>query len=151
MENSFSKIVGFAEMIPAPSGRWIRAFKDFQYGHLACGLMPGGLKPCCSGRKHQNACCEHPRDLLTTLRRLRLRGGYASAPGFFAWPLGSLLQEGRTPPDHPASAQPPRRLRISAGLFRVAPEVFITGGAVAGGLKLFCSGRKHQITVNQNW
>ena len=24
--------------------------------------VPGGLKPFCSGRKHQNACCKHPRD-----------------------------------------------------------------------------------------
>ena len=25
--------------------------------------VPGGLKPVCSGRRHQHACCEHPRDL----------------------------------------------------------------------------------------
>lgn len=35
---------------PAPRGEALdKGFQGFQYGHLACGLMPGGLKPCCSG------------------------------------------------------------------------------------------------------
>ena len=41
-------------------GRWTMAFKDY---NLVTLPVPGGLKPCCSGRKHKNACCEHPRDL----------------------------------------------------------------------------------------
>ena len=45
---------------PAPRGRWTMAFKDF---NLVTLPDAGGLKPCCSGRRHQNACCEHPRDL----------------------------------------------------------------------------------------
>jgi len=26
------------------------------------GLADSGLKPCCSGRKHFDACCKHPLD-----------------------------------------------------------------------------------------
>jgi len=33
------------------------------YSLLQQTIAHGGLKPCCSGRKHQNACCKHPRDL----------------------------------------------------------------------------------------
>ena len=35
---------------------------------------PGGLKPFCSGRRHQHACCEHPRDLRLSAEGSRVLG-----------------------------------------------------------------------------
>ena len=86
---------------------------------------PGGLKPFCSGRRHQSACCEHPRDL-------RL---FAEGNCVFGIPGGlKPFCSGRR--HQYACCEHPRDLR----LFAEGSRVF----AIPGGLKPFCSGRRHQ-------
>ena len=55
------------------------AIKYFGKQAIRGDFADGGLKPCCSGRKHQNACCKHPRDLppaaacLAATHKMKLR------------------------------------------------------------------------------
>ena len=68
----------YVRLTPSLHGR---EYADFTSRHVAGitsrsngekGAEAGGLKPCCSGRKHKNVCCKHPRDL-AFVRKCSLR------------------------------------------------------------------------------